>query len=191
MRSPAWLTPFVKDFGMSPEVRSQSFCSVPCDKFGNPTIRIIQVAENSDLRRTRAHTSRFFTFTDQINAEPALDRNPLPFIHKPDLVRTGFYAVLATYAPFSVNQNNPFRRCINSACRANALARGVFAMVALHGNEFFGKCRKLAAFLFFDPIERVFVIQILLILTGNPAGMASYAFGSVNSDSVSRHIMLP
>jgi len=139
MRSPAWSTPFVKDFGASPEVRSQRFCSVFCDKFGNSTVRVIQVAENPYLGRTGAHTSRFFSLANQIYAKPTFYGNAFPFIHKPDFVGAGFYAVLATHAPVSVNQDNPFRRGINSACGANALTRRVFAMVALHGDEFFGK----------------------------------------------------
>jgi hypothetical protein len=158
MRSAAWLTPFVKDFGTSPEVGPQSLRSVLCDKFGDPTVRIIQVAENSYLSGTGAHAGRLFALTNQIYAKPTFYGDAFMFIHEPHLVRAGFYTVLTTHAPVSVYQDNPFRRRINGACWTNALTRSIFAMVALHGNEFFGKCRELAPFFFFDPVESVFII---------------------------------
>jgi hypothetical protein len=191
MRSPAWLTPFIKDFGPSTEVRSQSFRPVLCDELGNPAVRVIQVAEDSYLSRTGAHTRRFFALTNQVYAEPTFYGNAFTFVHETDLVRAGFYTVFATDAPVSVNQHNSFRRGINGAGRTNALTWSIFAMVALHRNKFFGERRKFPPFLFSNPVERMFVVQILLILAGNPAGMASYTFAGVNSDSVSRHIKTP
>jgi hypothetical protein len=108
MHFPAWSTPFVKDFRASPEIRSQSFCSIFCNKFGNPAVRVIQVAENSYLSGTGAHTSRLFALANQIYAKPTFYGDAFMFIHKTDLIRAGFYTVFATHTSVSVNQDNPF-----------------------------------------------------------------------------------
>jgi hypothetical protein len=160
-------------------------------EFGNSAVGIIQVSENADLRGARGHARRFSSGPDQVYAKPAFHDNAFSLIRKPDLIRAGFNAILATHASFSVNQDHSFGRCINGPGRAHALAWSVLALVALERNEFLAKRGEFAPLLFLDPVERLVEFEVLLILAGHPAGMAADTLGCINSYSVTWHMWLP
>lgn len=106
------------------------------------------------------------------------------------LLRTSFHAVLATDASLFVYKHHALRCCISSSRRADSLAWSVFAMIALEWNVFLVIGRVFTSFLVLYPVEGFRVIESILILTGNPAGMAPYAFCGIYGNSISWHFNL-
>jgi hypothetical protein len=61
-------------------------------------------------------------------------------------------------------------------------------MLALDGQEFPGKVRKSSIFPLLQVVVSFILAQVVLILAGHPAGMASHALGFIDDHSVSCHI---
>jgi len=105
-------------------------------------------------------------------------------------VRASLNAVLAAYTPLPVNVDYPFGGRIDRGGGTNPLTRSVLTMIALNRDKLLVIGRVPTQVPLQYPVEPLVVIELVVILTSQLAGMTANALGSINRDSVTRHVQL-
>ena len=149
--------------------------------------RIIEVAKNPAFGRTDAHAGRQQTVLDAIRAEVALFRGMRIWIDEQLIVGARHHARAAADADVTVQIDDAVAAFEEGACRADADAWRLVALVAEHREEEALRLRKRALLDRFDPAAVHADRDLVLGLTGDRARVAADAFVEVDREPVVGH----
>src|SRR5580704_12119724 len=180
----------IEELGLCAFVRLAARHLLCGDDAANAALRIVKVAGLDCLRGTYDHAGRLEIDLDAMRAEVALGGSAGSGIDIERVVRTGLHARFTSDAAAAVEIDNAIVALEQRAGGANLDARRLVAMIAAHHAEVAAAVGEGALFYVLDPGAEDSDRDLVLILAGNGACMASDASVLVDNEAVT-HARVP